>query len=189
MSDYGTAPPPPEGEGSGEFAGMGSMPGYQSPVGGQPVTQPASIAMAVKLMYVGAGLSLLGLLSSLLMRGSIRDAVQKASDNAATHLTSAQVDTAVAVAVGAAVVSGIIGIALWLWMAAANGKGRKWARVLATIFFALSVLGMLGSLAQHPPVLSLIISVISVILGAYIIYLLYRPESTQYYAAQSAPRY
>lgn len=165
------------------------MPGYQGPVGGQPVAQPASIAMAVKLMYVGAALSLLGLLSTLFMRGSIRDAVQKASDNAATHLTSAQVDAAVSAAVGVGVVSGLIGVALWLWMASANGKGRKWARILATIFFAFSVLGMLGSLAQHPPVLSLIISVLSVILGAYIIYLLYRPESSQYYAAQSAPRY
>jgi hypothetical protein len=164
------------------------MPGYQGPVSGQPVAQPASIATAVKLMYVGAALSLLGLLSTVLMRSAIRDAVQKASDTSTTHLTSAQVDTAVSLAVGAAVVSGLIGIALWLWMASANGKGRKWARVVATVFFAFNVVGTVTSLAQHPPVLSLVISLVSLVLGAYIIYLLYRPESTEYYAAQSAPR-
>ncbi|QGN58954.1 hypothetical protein [Nostocoides sp. HKS02] len=188
MSDYGTPPPPPPGDGPGQYSGMESMPGYQAPVAGAPVAQPASIAMAVKLMYVGAALSLVGLLSTFLMRGTIRDAVQKASDTSTTHLTSSQVDAAVGVAVGLGVVSGLVGVALWLWMAAANGKGRKWARILATIFFACSVLSTLGSLAQHPPVLSLVVSIISLVLGAYIIYLLYRPESTQYYAAQSAPR-
>jgi hypothetical protein len=188
MSDYSTPPPPPEGEGPGQLSGMESMPGYQAPVSGAPVAQPASIAMAVKLMYVGAALSLIGVLSTVLMRGTIRDAVQKASDTATTHLTSSQVDTAVGLAVALGVVSGLIGVALWLWMAAANGKGRKWARILATIFFVLSVLSTLASLVQHPPVLSLIVSLISLVLGAYIIYLLYRPESTQYYAAQSAPR-
>ena len=189
MSDYGTPPPPPpEGQAPGQFSGMGSMPGYQAPNAGAPVTQPASIAMAVKLMYVGAALSLLQLLSTLLFRDSIRDAVQKASDKASTPMTSSEIDTAVSLGVTVAVISGIIGIALWLWMASANGKGRKWARIVATVFFAISVLGLLGSLLQHPPVLSLLINVVSVVLGAYIIYLLYRPESTRYYDAQSAPR-
>jgi hypothetical protein len=192
MSDYGTPasppPPPPEGQGPGQFSGMGSMPGYQGPSVGSPVAQPPSIALAVKLMYVGAALSLLAVLSTFLMRDTIRDAVQKASDDAATKMTSTQVDAAVAFAITFSVVFGLIGVALWLWMASANGKGRKWARVVATVFFVLSVLSTLGSLIQHPPALSLIISIVSLALGAYIIYLLYRPESTQYYNAQSAPR-
>jgi hypothetical protein len=189
MSDYGTPPPPPpEGQGPGQFPGMESMPGYQAPTAGAPVAQPPSIAMAVKLMYAGAALSLLGLLSTFLFRDTIRDAVQKASDDAATKMTSSEIDAAVGVAITFAVVFGLIGVALWLWMASANGKGRKWARVVATVFFALSVLSTLGSLIQHPPALSLIISIVSLALGAYIIYLLYRPESTQYYNAQSAPR-
>ncbi len=188
MSDYGTPPPPPEGQEGGQYSGMGSMPSYQAPGAGAPVAQPASIAMAVKLMYVGAVLSLLGALSTLLFRDAIRDGVQKASDKAATPMTSSEIDTAVSVGVTVAVISGLIGVALWLWMASANGKGRKWARIVATVFFVLSVLSTLSSLIQHPPVLSLVLGILSVLLGAYIIYLLYRPESTQYYDAQSAPR-
>lgn len=192
MSDYGTPPPPPphppEGPGSGQFSGMQSMPGYEAPAAGGPVAKPASIAMAVKLMYAGAALSVLGLLSTFLMRDTIRDAVQKASDDAGTSMTSSEVDAAVGLAVGFGAVAGLIGVALWLWMASANGKGRKWARILATVFFGLSVLSTLGSLVQHPPVLTLVISIVSLVLGAYIIFLLYRPESTQYYNAQSAPR-
>jgi hypothetical protein len=191
MSDYGTPPPPPpspDEPGTGQFSGMQAMPGYEAPAAGAQVAQPASIAMAVKLMYAGAALSLLGLLITFLMRNTIRDAVQKAADDAGTTMTSTEVDAAVAVAVGFGVVAGLIGVALWLWMASANGKGRKWARTVATVFFGLSVLSTLGSLLQHPPVLSLVTSIVSLVLGAYIIYLLYRPESTQYYNAQSAPR-
>ncbi len=192
MSDYGTPPPPPphplEGPGAGQLSGMQAMPGYEAPAAGGPVAQPASIAMAVKLMYAGAALSVLGLLSTFLMRDTIREAVQKASDDAGTSMTSSEVDAAVGLAVGFGAVAGLIGVALWLWMASANGKGRKWARILATVFFGLSVLSTLGSLVQHPPVLTLVISIVSLALGAYVIFLLYRPESTQYYNAQSAPR-
>jgi hypothetical protein len=193
MSDYGSPPPPPpppppEGQDPGQFSGMQSMPGYEAPVTGAPVSKPASIAMAVKLMYVGAALSLLGVLSTVFQLDSIRDAVEKASADASTPMTSSEMDAAVAVAVAFAVVVGLIGVALWLWMAAVNGRGRKWARIVATVFYGLFVLSALASLLQSPPALSLILSLVSLVLGAYILVLLYRKESTQYYEAQSAPR-
>jgi hypothetical protein len=164
------------------------MPDYQA---GQPaaaVSQPPSIAMAVKLMYVGAVLSLLSALTALLMKDTVRSAVEKASAKATKPMTSSEVDAAVSLFVTVAIITGIIAALLWIWMAMANGKGRKWARIVATVFFALSVLNTAGSLVQHPPALSLILGIVTVLLGAYVIYLLYRPESTQYYEAQSAPR-
>ena len=165
------------------------MPGYEAPAARGPVPQPASIAMAVKLMYAGAALSLLGILITFLSRDSIRETVEKASRDASTPMTSSEIDAAVGVAVGIAVFSGLVGVALWLWMAAANGRGRKWARVVATVFFGLSVLFTLAGLVQKPPVLSLVLSLVSLLLGAYIIMLLYKRESTEYYDAQSAPKY
>lgn len=165
------------------------MPGYAGPAGAPgPVARPASIAMAVKLMYVGAALSLLTALSSFLARDTIRDAVQKASNDSATPLTASQIDAAVTFSLVMGVVSGVIAVALWLWMASANGKGRKWARIVATVFFGLSVLVTLGSLVRPQASLSLVLNIVSVLLGAYIIVLLFRRESTEYYTAQSTPR-
>lgn len=203
MTDYSSAPPPPEGQGqtpghtsgptSGPASGQGAyppaMPGYEAPAARGPVAQPASIALAVKLMYAGAALALLGILITLLSRDTIRETVEKASRDASTPMTSTEMDAAVALGVGVGVVSGLVGVALWLWMAAANGRGRKWARVVATVFFALSVIFTLLSLLQSPPVLSLVLSLVSLLLGAYIIMLLYKRESTEYYEAQSAPKY
>ena len=132
---------------------------------------------------------MLGILSTFLFRDTIRDAVEKANNEAASKMTSTEIDAAVSLAIGFGVVRRTHRRrALWLWMASANGKGRKWARIVATVLFGLSVLSTLGSLVQHPPALSLVISIVSLLLGAYIIFLLYRPESTQYYDAQSAPR-
>ncbi|MFC8503788.1 hypothetical protein ACFUC1_15635 [Pedococcus sp. NPDC057267] len=193
MSDQSITPPPPPpgapGTGGDGYPQMGSMPGPGVPPPAAPVSRPASIDLAVKLMYVGAVLSLLGMVLTVTMRDTIRSAVEKASNSSSAPMTASQVDAAVGLAVGVSVVVGLIGVGLWLWMAWANGKGRKWARIVATVFFGLSVLSTLSSLLQHPPVLSLVVALVNLLLGAYIIFLLYRPESTQYYEAQSAPRY
>jgi len=189
MSDYGSTPPPPppgEGEGPGQFQGMQGMPSYESAPAAAPVERPASIAQAVKLMYVGAALSLLGIIVFFLEKDAIRDMVQKST--AGKTMTADKLDAAVTLAMVSAIVAGLIGVALWLWMASANGKGRKWARIVATVFFAFSVLNFLGSFLQPTPALSRILGIVMLALGAYILYLLYRPESSQYYEAQSAPR-
>jgi hypothetical protein len=168
---------------------MESMPGGSAPQPAAPAGQPRSIALAVKLMYVGAALSLLGILVTLFMRDTIREAVEKASADASTPMTQSQMDGAVAIAIGFSVVVGLIGVALWLWMAWANGRGRSWARIVATVLFVLSVLSSLGSLVQRPPALSLAATFISLVLGAFTLVLLWRLESSRWYEAQSAPRY
>jgi hypothetical protein len=191
MSDFGTPPPPPPeepGPAAGGYPGMQSMPS-SAPPPVVPVSRPASIAMAVRLMYVGAALSLVSLLSTALMSDSIRASIEKSNRTSSTPLTASQIDAAVGVAVVFSIVVGLVAVGLWLWMASANGKGKKWARTLATVFFGLSVVSTLGGLINHPPVLSLVVGIITVVLGGYIIYLLYRPESSQFYAAGSAPKY
>lgn len=193
MSDHGSTPPPPppppgEGQGPGQYPGMQGMqgmPSYESAPPAAAVAQPASIAQAVKLMYVGAALSLLGIIVTFLEKGAIRDAVENST--AGKTMTPDELDSAVTLGLVSGIVAGLIGVALWLWMARANGRGRKWARIVATVFFAFSVLNFLGSFLQPTPALSRILGVIMLVLGAYILYLLYRPESTQYYEAQSAP--
>lgn len=183
MSDYGSTPaPPPEG-GYGQ-----AMP--QMTQGGAPLAgRPAAMEMAVKLMKVGAVLSLLQALSSLLFKGQIRDAVTKSSANSTTHLTPEQINTAVNSAMIVAVVAGLIAAGLWLWMASANGKGKSWARIVSTVFFVLSLLSLISALVQGAtPIVSLILSILVVLVGGYVIFLLYKKESTDFYRAASAPR-
>ena len=42
------------------------------------------------------------------------------------------------------IVSGLVAIALWLWMARATRQGRNWARILSTVLFGLATLELIG---------------------------------------------
>ncbi len=190
-NDYPPPPPPPPGQGGtpgGGYEGMGAMPGAVEQPGG-PVTQPASIAQAVKLMYVGAALSLLSILVGLLARNELRKAVEDASAKQATPMSPSQVDAAVTLGMVSAVVAGLIGVALWLWMARANGRGRSWARIVATVLWVIQLISLLASFVRPTAGLATILGVVTVVLGGYIVFLLGKKESSAFYAAQSAPRY
>ncbi len=70
-----------------------------------------------------------------------------------------------------------------------NGRGRSWARVVATIFFGLQVLSFLFNFTQPQPIISRLMAFLLVAIGAGAIYFMYRPESSQYYQAMSRPKY
>jgi hypothetical protein len=134
-------------------------------------------------MYVGAALSVLGLVLTLTQRDAMADAAR----NAAPSGSTIDVDALVSITMAVAVVSALIGTGLWIWMAIMNGKGRSWARVLSTVFGGLSILSFLASLAQsaRTPV-TLIQGLVSVALAVTILVLLWKKESTAYYRARSA---
>ncbi len=183
-----TAPPgypsypsyPPGGE--GQPPGYGAYPTAPVPPPAGPAPQPPqSILTAVKLMYVGAGISALTIVFAVLSRDSIRDAIE---DNDST-LSADQLDSAANAFVGVLSVIGLIGVALWLWMAAMNKRGRSWARIVATILGGLNIIGTLLGLNQSGG-LTIVINLISLALAGTILWLLYRKESSDYYAAVSA---
>ena len=168
-----------------DYPGGGAYPstGENRPAAGA-VTPPPPVALAVKLMYVGAGLSLIGVVSTFFLTDTIREQVE-----ASPGMDSAAVDAFVTVAVVGGVVIGLIGVGLWILNAVFNARGKKWARILSTVLGGLAVVSTLFSFAQPTPSLSLVLSLVQVLLAIGIIVLLWRPESSRFYAAASAPRY
>lgn len=192
---YGQPPAAPEygqqSYGQQPAPGYGSMPRSAPPGDGRAVltARPKAMDNAVRLMQVGAGLSLLSLLLALFSRGTIRDAVKKANETATTKLTPDQVDAAVTFLMGAAIVAGLIGVGLWLWMASVNGKGRSWARIVATVLFVVETLLFLGGFAQPTPMLSRLVSLLVWLVGAAAIFFIWKKESSAYYAGMSRAKY
>ncbi len=132
-------------------------------------------------MYVGAVLAVLGVLVLLVSRDTLRDDI--ADDR--PELTSSELDTAIAVTTVVAVVGAVIGVALWLWMASANGQGKSWARIVASVLGGLNVLFTLTGLATNPQTAaSLVFSLVGLVLAAVILVLLWRPESSRFYEAR-----
>src|SRR5262244_3100928 len=95
-------------------------------------------------MYVGAAISVISLIISLASIGGTKDAIRQARP----PLTATQVNQLNTFIIALAIVSGVIGVALWLWMARANGQGKNWARILSTVLFGLATLDLFGVLSQ-----------------------------------------
>ena len=145
---------------------------------------PTPVQNAVKLMYAGAVISAISLIITLVTIGSLRTAIH----NADPTLTPAKVHSAEVAAVAVAVIFGLIGIGLWIWMAFANKAGKNWARITATVFFALDTLSVLASLRQAEPVLTRVVSILIWLTGLGVIILLWQRDSSAYFAASRRPK-
>ena len=169
---------------SGAGSSMPVAPQYQpQPVAAASVERPSSVTRAVQLMYVGAALSLLGIVVAWATKSQLSDQIEASSPT----LTPDQVESAVTISLWAGIVVGLVAVGLWLWMAAANGAGKSWARVVATVLGALSVLSTLFSLTSGTGV-TIAMQLLSLVLAVAILVLLWRPASSAYFQARSAQR-
>ena len=145
----------------------------------EPVRPPAppSVLNAVKLMYVGAAVSTVSLVISLVSISGTKEAIRKARPS----LTAAQVNQLNTFIIALAVVAGVLGVALWLWMARANSQGKNWARIVSTVLFGLATLDMFGVLSQPKTVLGLVFPVLTWLVGLGAVILLWRRDSTEFF--------
>jgi hypothetical protein len=105
---------------------------------------PGPVLTAVKLMYAGAAVSAVVLIILLAMvLGDVKGAVR--GQFLGHSLTEPQLKPLIITVV---MVGGLAVIALWLWIARANGQGRSWARTLSTVLFGLATLQLAGDLRQ-----------------------------------------
>jgi hypothetical protein len=143
-----------------------------------------TVRAAVRLMYAGAAVSTVNLIILLAVVVDI-----KAYHAVPRHrLTAAQVSHLNTSATTAAIVSGLVPIAVWLWMARANGRGRDWARGLSTVLFGVATLDLTG--VFRTPVIKVnfvpmnfgpTIPVLTWLVGLAAVWLLWRPASTAFF--------
>ena len=136
---------------------------------------------AVKLMYTGAAVSTVSLISlpGRYRRHEVRD------QEGAAQPHRAQVNQLNTFIISLAIISGLVGIALWLWMARANGQGRNWAPILSSVLFGLATLDLFGVITQPKTVLGLVFPVLTWLLGLGAVVLLWRPDSTAFFRPRS----
>ncbi len=155
--------------------------------GGQPVEPirppaPAPVLTAVKLMYAGAAVSTVSLIISLADIGGSKAAIRKARPS----LSAAQVNQLNTFIIALALLAGIVGIALWLWMARANSQGKSWARIVSTVLFCLATLDLVGVVGEPKTVLGLVFPVLTWLLGLAAVFLIWRGQSSEFYKPRGA---
>jgi hypothetical protein len=160
--------------------------GVGSPV---PVAQdpqkPRSLRSAVRLMYIGAGVALLGTIFTLAISSKIKtdvfNAVRKNNRAAHGEYTIAQLHTVATITFVALVVGGFISVVLWLWMAWANNRARGWARITASVLLALITLEAV--LSRSRASVSVFVILLEWLIGLGAVLLLWRRETTQFIGA------
>ena len=168
---------------------------------GQPTaplrpSAPAPVLTAVKLMYAGAAVSVAGLIIGLAL--IIVDIDVAARGQFLGHSLAAQKPLVITVWM----VFGLVMIALWLWMARANGQGRTWARIVSTVLFGLATLQLPGGFTKPvshagfgATVLyygGTVLFVAAWLVGAAAVWLLWRPASSAFFKqgfTQALPRH
>jgi len=153
------------------------FPSGGGPVDSQRPAAPASVLNAVKLMYAGAAVSLVSLIISLTDISGTKAAIRRARPS----LTATQVNQLNGFIIGLAIVSGLVGIGLWLWMSWANKEGKNWARILSTVLFGLATLDLFGVFSQPKTALGLVFPLLTWLIGLGAIFLLWRPDSTRFF--------
>jgi len=125
----------------GQFPAYPQYPGQAGAPAKPPI--PQTVQNAFYLMLAGAALEVVAVIVGLASTSKFRDSVRTNNPS----FTSTQVDNAVHAGEAILVVAALIEIGLWIWMAFANRAGKNWARITGTVFFGLSCLGLLVTLA------------------------------------------
>ena len=88
------------------------------------------------------------------------------------------------------VVSGLVPIALWLWMARENGQGRNWARNVSTVLFGLATLELLSALELigKDGIAQAFFAGLTWLSGLAAVWLLWRPASSAFFKSAKAAR-
>lgn len=154
----------------------------QQPMAPVPADPPQTVRRAVNLMYAGAALSAIEIIIGLFTVGSLKSAIRSQYPN----YSASQIHTAQVAALTVAVVVGLLGVGLWIWMARANLAGRTWARIVATVLFAINTIDLLAAIVQPHSVVSLVLAVLVWLVGLGAIFMLWQRESSAYFQARSA---
>jgi hypothetical protein len=106
--------------------------GAQMPELGRPPVPP-SVKNAVRAMYVGAAVTVAGIVIEILTVSATKSAIGKRS----RHLTASQLNASEHVLIIGFVVGGLIAVAAWIFIARACQRGNAWARTTGTVLFGL----------------------------------------------------
>ncbi|MFJ5861053.1 hypothetical protein ACIQCM_06500 [Pseudarthrobacter sp. NPDC092439] len=199
---YGQNPPPapgygqqpggqaPYGQNSPQYgqAPYGQSPYGQQPYGQSPYAQypseqpngggkgqaPQLVNVSFWLLIASGAIFLISLLTGLgdLDNPMFREEFERQLEGSGNAVSYDDIKGLIA---GTMVVFGIIGVVLYLLVAVFVRKGKNWARILGTVFAALSVFGLFG-----PPT----IATLGTVLGIVAIVLLYLPATAPYFRQQ-----
>jgi len=137
---------------------------------------PGPVRTAIRLMYAGAAVSLVNVIVSLAVINLIKTAFE------AQHpLAQGSAQVAATLAAAGVIISGALGIWLWLGLASATRKGRSWPRTAGTILLGLDTIGLLTTLGRAGIPTVKVFGVLIWLIGLIAVISLWRRQSSDHF--------
>jgi hypothetical protein len=146
---------------------------------------PAAVLQAVRVMYLGAALSVAHAVIYVATIGAEKAALARHSPNVSAHT----INTLAHIVVISESILALIGAVLFAWIARWCMKGRNGARISGTVLFAIAVLGMAYDFLSPETTLNLVFVVVVVLTGLVAVVLLWQRRSSAYFAFFKSPRF
>jgi hypothetical protein len=144
---------------------------------------PPQVKNAVRVMYIGAVVSLLGIVIDVLTVNATKTAIQKRSH----HLTTSQVNNAQHTLIIGFIVAGVIAAAVWIFLARACRDGNNWARVTGTVLFALATVDTIVGLSAPVAGPAKLWGLVTWLAGLVAILFLWQRPSTAFFKGAPTP--
>ncbi len=169
--------------------------------GGPPESRrppvPASVRNAVRLMYLGAAVSLTKVIVDLATYRTTRSAMLIALKIAIRKSggvlpTASQFNSGFAATLALVSVLGVIGVGLWIFVARGSTNGKDWARATASVLFGLYTLALLigppdmGIRGPESTVTRIFAGIVWLI-GLTAVMFLWRKDSSAFFKARHSP--
>jgi hypothetical protein len=148
--------------------------GSAAPVRTEP---PRPVLTAMRLMYAGAAITAIGAVISIIAVLTGQDSLRASHPDA----TIAQLHATQNALIAVAVVSGLIEIGVWIFMARVNRAGLNWARIVATVLFGLATLNLILRLTGGGAVTNLAYTAATWLAGAGAVFFLWQREASAYF--------
>lgn len=152
--------------------------GLHPPGRGAP---PPSVQRAVMLIVVNIALSVLSTILSFVYLDEI-------AAGQGLQLDDAGMDAARTGAIVGAVIGLVVFGGLYLLLVIFIRKGANWARIVWTVFAAISLLISPLALLGDQPALLLLTGLVSLVITIVVLVLLWKKESNAYFGGSGAPR-
>ena len=140
---------------------------------------PSQVANAVKVMYVGAATSIIGIIIDILTVHATKIAIERRSH----RLTMTQIDASQHALIAGFIVGGLIGAAAWIIVARNCQGGKNWARITGTVLFAIATLDTIVGLTAPLAVTVKIWGVLVWLIGLIAVVFLWQRPSTEFFTA------
>ncbi len=137
--------------------------------------QPRTVFIAIRLMWAAALAEAAVAITIVVTLGSVRAAVVHAYPPAWPAVQHQLI---------AAIAEAPFVIALWLWMAWANGRGQNRGRAALAVFFGIDSLAVLAAVSAdgltYAPA-DIALGIVQCLIGLAVVFLVFNPASSRHY--------